>query len=209
MSRKKLITAAIILALILLIGGLIAVFTDQETKKNEFTLGNVNITLTEPNWANVNKVNNAVVIQPNQTVDKDPTVTNDGVGNAYVFVKVDVPCANVKKEGDQAASVQPLYTYTVNQGWAEITTTDTDDGSTSGTQTKVYVYGTTSAATAVAPEVTTPSVFDTVTFINADDDSVTTLEGTDLDIDVNAYGIQTDGNENTAPATIYNTNFAS
>ena len=43
MSRKKLILTAIILALVLAIGGILAYFTDVDTKVNKFKMGNVDI----------------------------------------------------------------------------------------------------------------------------------------------------------------------
>ena len=48
MSKKKSIAVAAILAVVLLIGGLLAYFTDRDTKTNVFTLGdNIEISLTE------------------------------------------------------------------------------------------------------------------------------------------------------------------
>ena len=46
MNRKKLIITAIILVLILIIGGILAYFTDVETKTNKFKMGGANITVT-------------------------------------------------------------------------------------------------------------------------------------------------------------------
>ena len=48
MSRKKLIITAIVLALVLAIGGILAYFTDVDTKINKFTMGNVDIEVLEP-----------------------------------------------------------------------------------------------------------------------------------------------------------------
>jgi predicted ribosomally synthesized peptide with SipW-like signal peptide len=39
MNKKKSIAVAIVLALVLLIGGMLAYFTDKDTKTNTFTIG--------------------------------------------------------------------------------------------------------------------------------------------------------------------------
>ena len=50
MNKKKGIAVAVVLLLILLIGGMLAYFTDTDTKDNVFTLGkDIDITLTESN----------------------------------------------------------------------------------------------------------------------------------------------------------------
>ena len=65
MNKKKSIAVAIVLTLILLIGGMIAYFTDEDTATNQFTLGdNIEISLSETggwtntagstNWTNTN-----------------------------------------------------------------------------------------------------------------------------------------------------------
>ena len=57
MTKKKSIAVAIVLAIVLLIGGMLAYFTDTDTETNEFTLGNVSIDLQEPNWVAANAQN--------------------------------------------------------------------------------------------------------------------------------------------------------
>ena len=84
------------------------------------------------------------------------------------------------------AAETELYYYTVNSGWAEIATIK--DAATK-TVTHLYVYGTADKCTALKKDVTTPTLFDTVTFANIVEDQG--LEEATLDIVVNAYGIQT------------------
>ncbi|MDO5323968.1 MAG: TasA family protein, partial [Clostridia bacterium] len=52
MNKKKVLVLAVSVCLvaILAIGGTLAYFTDTDAKTNTFTVGNVDITLTEPNW---------------------------------------------------------------------------------------------------------------------------------------------------------------
>ena len=84
MSRKKLIITAIVLALVLAIGGILAYFTDVDTKINKFTMGNVDIEVLEPSWPGEEGVKDIV---PNQEVNKDPQVKNKGSNDIYAFVK--------------------------------------------------------------------------------------------------------------------------
>ena len=75
-SGKKLIIllAALILILGISIGGTIAwLATSTGPLANTFTTGNVDITLTEPNY--VGDANGVAKLMPGGTVTKDPTVT--------------------------------------------------------------------------------------------------------------------------------------
>ena len=50
MKKRKTIIAAVVLLLVFVVGRAVAYFTDTESVTNTFTIGNVDITLTEPNW---------------------------------------------------------------------------------------------------------------------------------------------------------------
>ena len=51
MSKKKILTIALILCLIAIMAmGTLAYFTDSDTADNVFTVGNVKIELTETEW---------------------------------------------------------------------------------------------------------------------------------------------------------------
>lgn len=65
------------------IGATLAYFTDKEEANNIFTIGNVNIELTEPNWAE-----EVSSVYPGQVLDKDPMVTNIGANPCIVRIKV-------------------------------------------------------------------------------------------------------------------------
>ena len=75
MSAKKKIAAiavAAALAATTAISATLAYFTDKtQTETNTFTVGNVNIALTEPNWDS-NADHN---LMPGTTFKKDPTIT--------------------------------------------------------------------------------------------------------------------------------------
>ena len=190
MSKKKLTIAALILALVLLIGGVVAFFTDQKDASNVFTLGDVEITLTEPSWVATNGQN----MSPGKTVAKDPTITNTGSMPAYVFAEVKVPMTT-------ETTPREVFTYTLNSGWVEVGTGTTADGVT----THVYAYGTASAMTSLAAAAATPAVFSSVTLNSAiADPSTITLDGNDqFKLDIKAKAIQANDLGVTAPADVY------
>lgn len=87
-AKKKILSVALAAALAAtaIVGSSLAYFTDQEEKTNEFTVGNVDITLTEPNWdADLNDKD----LIPGKTIPKDPTITVEADSEtAYTFMKV-------------------------------------------------------------------------------------------------------------------------
>ena len=97
MSKKKTIAVAIVLALILLIGGMIAYFTDTDIAVNKFSLGDeIDIEITEGDgWAKDETTTedltdwtneNAQGIHPGTNVLKSPSVHNKSTTTpAYVF----------------------------------------------------------------------------------------------------------------------------
>ena len=88
--NKKIITAGLAgaLAVTAVVGGSLAYFTDEAEKTNTFTVGNVDITLTEPNWEG-NGSDDAPAAYPGEPLAKDPTVTNDGANPCFVRIKVE------------------------------------------------------------------------------------------------------------------------
>lgn len=206
MNKKKSIAVAIVLTLILLIGGMIAYFTDEDTATNQFTLGdNIEISLSETggwtntagstNWTNTN----AQGIHLGTTVTKAPSIHNDSTTTpAYVFAEVIVPC--YASTGTTANT--PLFTFTNNSGWELINTPSVD--TTNKTIKYVYAYATNSVMTTLAANTsTTTSVFDSVTLeptLTAEQKATVTSSN----IVVNAYGIQTDGlGTNSTPSQIF------
>ena len=192
----KSITIAAVLIALLAIGSAIAFFTDKDNKTNDFTVGNISIQLTEPNW----NADNGKDLTPNKTISKDPQITNDGPNDAFVFLQVKVPVANVKTaaaDGSlQAAKSQDLFTYTVNDSWVEVSRKSSADRTT-----YIYAYvGNDGAMKTLAPGKTTNSLFDSVTFLNLVEGQID--EGTQISVDVDAYGIQTTDLGATDPAEV-------
>jgi predicted ribosomally synthesized peptide with SipW-like signal peptide len=120
------------------VGATMAYFTDADTATNHFTVGKVDIDLTEDHWdpSKDNDHDNTPDVQevtPKQEYAKDPTITNTGKNKAYVFAKVKVPyrdnlvTANDNGTKNNAQSIE-LFNYDVNKDWIEITNPDTADG---------------------------------------------------------------------------------
>lgn len=87
--KKKIIAVCLIVALAAtaVIGGTLAYFTDEEEATNTFTVGNVDITLTEPNWEGSGS-QDAPEVYPGEPLKKDPTVKNVGANPCFVRIKV-------------------------------------------------------------------------------------------------------------------------
>lgn len=202
MSRKKLVLTAIVLILILAIGGILAYFTDVETKTNTFQMGNIDIIVEEPSWPGNDEVVNII---PNQEVPKDPQITNNGTNDVYAFVKVVVPYENVTLEGQSAKTEQELFTYTVNEGWVEVGAAEKN--TTDKTVTHVYAYAEGSEVKALLKNETTPAVFDKIKFVNMKETEFTNsaVQSQELNVVVSGYGIQTTdlGTESKVPADIW------
>lgn len=220
MSKKKTIAVAVVLALVLIIGGMLAYFTDTDTKTNVFTIGDeVEISLSETNWSTTDTNNNNVPdasegVHPGTKVVKDPTINNDSdTTTAYVFAEIVVPCYDADEDGDADTPLFKLLGSTNdnvlgtdqgdagNSGWILINDPEVDTGS--NTITYVYAYGTSSAMTSLAANTSTATPVFSKVQVDPDltADQVASLSSSD--IDVNAYGIQTDGLDVTAPADIF------
>ena len=187
MKKKNLSKVILATALVgcMFVGPISAYFTDADTATNTFTVGKIEIDLQEPDWVPPTD------ITPEQEFAKDPQVENTGINDAYVFVEVVVPYANVvtaNEDGtkNEAADTE-LFSYDVKDGWVEVGTPSKDEDAM--TVTHLYAYGTADAMAAVAAGVTTDSVFDYIKFANIVEDQE--IETTTLDVVVNAYAIQT------------------
>lgn len=196
MSKKKSIVVAIALVAVLLIGGLLAYFTDTDTATNLFTLGdNIEISLSETAWVAANGEG----IHPGANIAKNPIITNDSSTTpAYVFAEVVVPCYDSNADG---TADDALFTLdTIGSGWTLISTSAVD--TTAKTITYVYAYGTASAMTSLAANTSTSAVFSSVTLKSTLTATQKATAGT-TNIVVNAYGIQIDNLGVTTPTAIY------
>lgn len=87
--KKKITALALVVCLVAvaIVGGSLAYFTDEEEATNTFTVGNVDITLTEPNWEGTGS-QDAPEVYPGEPLAKDPTVENTGANPCFVRIKV-------------------------------------------------------------------------------------------------------------------------
>lgn len=116
--KKKIITLslAVALAATAVIGGTLAYFTDTEKKENIFTVGNVEIELTEPNW-DASGEEEAGTVYPGEPLAKDPTVKNTGANPCFVRVSV----SDLDQFGDKGDIVY-LTDYVegaLHEGWVD------------------------------------------------------------------------------------------
>lgn len=103
-----LMATALMLATVLAVGGTLAYFTDSDKAENTFTVGNVDLDLTESEW---NAENASHKLIPGVLIDKDPCITLGSTSeNAYVVATITVNhwsavkammTANSLKSGDQ------------------------------------------------------------------------------------------------------------
>ena len=87
--KRKLMTSALIIAMlaVLVAGASLAYFTDTDTATNTFTVGGVDITLTEPAWDQ----NDAHTLMPGASFEKDPTITVAANSqDCYTFLEIDL-----------------------------------------------------------------------------------------------------------------------
>lgn len=103
MKKKVLSIVAVVLVLCCAIGGTLAWLTDKTASvKNTFTVGDINIELTETT------TNYKMV--PGNTISKDPKVTVKANSEAcWLFVKV-----------EKSANFDSFTTYDMADGWTEL-----------------------------------------------------------------------------------------
>lgn len=186
MSRRKNNRKAknVILSLMLIVAiGVTAAFaflTASETSENLFTVGNVDVELTEPKWDASNPDGILENIVSGQKIVKDPTITNTGTNNAYVYVMIEVPKADGIMIDDATVNDHQLFNYTVNEGW-ELLDSKIDEDDINNYY--LYAYN-----TALTPS-SSSTLFNEVVFANIASDFQPEEE---LNIKVTGYAIQSD-----------------
>lgn len=187
-SKAKLVIIALTLVLAMGVAGISAYFTDAETVTNTFVVGDVSLDLEEPSW----DPDPEDPVVPNEEVEKDPQIKNDGTNDMYVFLKVEMPYAEVitaNADGTKnAAAWMELFTYEINDGWVAMGAPVADK--VNGTYTQIYAYAADDEMIALSKDVTTPALFDSVKLQNIVEGQ--NIEGSTENIVITAYGIQTD-----------------
>ena len=190
--KKKIMTLSLVAALAAtaVIGGTLAYFTDTtEEKINTFTVGNVDITLDEPEWDQ----DDAVLI-PGREIAKNPTITVEADSQrAYTFMKVklsddfaallktyaETKGYNLSNEDDRNALIEAWFVSEVSP---KVMSVDLAD--------KSLILG------VLSPKDPGQSVtyFDAVT-VPADVDQTMIKENGTYEIYITAYAIQAEGFE--------------
>lgn len=150
MRKKSLISMVVALSLVavIMVGATLAYLTAKtDDVVNTFTIGKVDIKLTEPSW----DPNNATNLEPGAEVAKDPIVTNVGKNDAYVAVLV------TGMDDMIAAGFEAV----VNDGWVLMNEDGTPVADWDGKLVDgVYAY----TVKALAPKEVSASLFDYVKF---------------------------------------------
>lgn len=222
MKKKRLVpvVASCLLVGAMFTGGALAYLTDTETTTNVFTVGDVGIDVQEPNYPG-NGSDEVTDLVPNEEVDKDPQIKNTKKNNAIVFVRVDIPMAEVMKADDDGSRLgdktnQELFEVSVDgvnyPQWAEKWVRLTDETAVSGYFKKgadgaedvqvqsaadadyfSYLFG---YENVLKENETTDPIFEHVRLINVIEDQADDLgamiDNTVQEVKITAYAIQAD-----------------
>ncbi len=204
--KKKILSICLVavIAILAITGASLAYFTDNETKENVFTFGNVDIELTEANWPNEGLKN----VVPGVKYPKNPVINNQGANAAWIRVDVtlsdaeDFDTAAAKYNITDLASIfEPADNFDSNWILAKAPETNSEKD----TLTYSYYY-----QKKLTPNSTTGELFKSVTipkqFNNADMETI----GEDFTITVTAHAIQDEPFETVQEAFVeYNPEAAS
>lgn len=121
-NSKKLV--ALLLVLMLVIGGTVGgtlawLIAETDPVVNTFTVGNIEITLTEDGANDVNgTLTQSFKMVPGSDIAKDPIVTVQAKSEAcWLFVKVDAVNGVVLTNSTGTYSADDYITYTIADGW--------------------------------------------------------------------------------------------
>ena len=186
MNKKKMITVCLVVALmaVFAIGGSLAYFTDTDAKTNTFTVGNVDIELTEPAW----DPDEDHIADPGVAVAKDPTVTNIGANEAWVRVNVTISDATAFKAAMRTHEITDLATIFADHNESLWSRAGIVEDTTANTITYSYYY-----KNKLAPGASTGAIFTSVTIPAVfTSDEMAEFNG-EFTINVTADAIQTSG----------------
>ena len=210
LNRKLVLILSLVLSLALATGGTLAYLTDRDSAANVFTIGNVEIDLTED-------FEQGAELIPGVDIEKKPTITNTGKNDAWVWATVAIPSALDNDDAsknivhfnyDKDGVGEGLWTWTdENKNWLVEKDVKIDDSDvTYNVYTVLY-------QTALKPEETTEYPVMTKVYMDTAVDiapdgtlyKVVKGEATEIDWNINedgnpvifvsAYAIQKEGFE--------------
>ena len=175
MKKILLLTGVLCLASV---GGVSAYLTDFDHVSNQFTVGKVDVKLTEDNW----KPDDNKKMEPGKVISKDPKIKNTGINDTFAYLEVSIPMANVMAAADNGSRLeqreQELFLFESKNSWTKLSARKVGSN-----QVYVFAYN-----KILKPQETTESLFDTVKFLNIIEGQ---LDGQQLEIPIRAYAIQT------------------
>lgn len=174
--------------------------TEGEVLDNQFTLGQIKIDLTEPDYPgnNADEVKNQL---GNQETLKNPKVTNTDRNDVIIFIKMTVPVENVTavhedgtKENKtkqeiyyfkQLTDLPSTHANNFRSSWIELP--EKEEGTNLSGTTRTYIFGYNKR---VAPEGVTDALFDKIQFKDLLEESLATTAQENIKIE--AFAIQAD-----------------
>lgn len=124
---------------------------------NLISSGSVDVELTEPSW----QPENALGLVPGSVVPKNPTATNTGKSDAWIFLRVSVPVKRISVVNPQTHRKEPpadigIFSFIAAEGWERIAAERTADSIN-------FIYG---YRKLVKPGEKTTPLFESVTLVN-------------------------------------------
>ena len=185
--KKKIVALCLCIALaVVAIGGAtLAYFTDSKDVTNTFTVGNVEIKLTEPKWTPNSK------LVPGTEIGKDPTVTVvKGSEECYVRIMMTINKSaewDAIFDADSTLTIQKFFTGYNASDWVCIKNTE---NTTDNTRTYEFRYKEAVDALNATENVTLPALFTAVNIPSTlTGTQIATLNG--FNIVIEAQAIQT------------------
>lgn len=190
MKKKAILLAAISVMLVAAVttGLMLAYFTDTETATNTFTIGNVDIKLSEPNWSE-----NDAKLVPGRVIPKDPTVTVMARSEkCYVRMLVTI---NKSAEWDALGPIDMNEAFNINANWDYV---DNVEDADKNTRTYEFRY-LKAVETSATDDTILPALFTEVTVpTDLSGAEIKTLEGFEIVVVANAIQAETFDNADLA-----------
>ncbi|MDD7740565.1 MAG: TasA family protein [Fusicatenibacter sp.] len=193
-KKENVMTVAALLAAcaIGISGGTLAYLTDHEEVKNEFVVGKVDIEEEEPDY-HPDEDGKTSDIVPGQEIPKNPLLKNVGENDAFVYMDVSIPIAQVvtaDDNGNRLNNGEAQETELFSLENLQLSGEEQMDGWNLMYQKKsgdymVYVYNYDSI---LKPGESTKPLFTSVKFANIIEGQ---LDQAQLEIPVRSYAIQT------------------
>lgn len=198
-SRIKIAIIAASLAAVTAIGifavpSTLAFLSNSDTAVNQIqSIGDVSISLQETEWDKLTDSDNdgykdkAKNQYPCEVTAKNPTITNTGNTDAYVYITIEMPVRNVRTvlTSEAISNVGPteMFEYETDKDWNYLSSGNSDSGS--DINKYIYVY-----SKVLKPNETTTPLFTEVKLANVLEGEIKSDDV--LNLKVKASAIQTD-----------------